>query len=115
MRKLLCYCDRCAVEADWSLCPSRRNSRFFDLVLKCHGEEEKFLVAATDLVRPRDPSTGKEIQSPLYVIAFEGEQASAQVRVIQSIDKNSKQFEPAHGGVRDEPILFSRWSRFSES
>ncbi len=88
MRKLACYCDRCAIEADWNLRPSTRNSSFFDLILKCHGEEEKFLVAATDLVRPRNPSTGTEIQSPLFVIAFEGEKASVQVRVIQNVQPN---------------------------
>lgn len=84
MRKLACYCDRCAVEADWNLRPSKRNARFYDLFISCHGEVETFLVATSDLIHARDSSTGTEIKSPLYVIAFDGAQARAQTRVIES-------------------------------
>jgi hypothetical protein len=64
--------------------PSRRNARFFDLTVICHGETEKFLVAASELMHLRDPATGREILSPLYVIAFEGAQPSKKVRVIET-------------------------------
>jgi hypothetical protein len=57
---------------------------FFDLAVTCHGETEKFLVAASELMHLRDPSTGREVLSPLYVVAFEGAQASKRVRVIQT-------------------------------
>lgn len=64
--------------------PSRRNTRFFDLTVTCHGETEKFLVAASELMHLRDPATGREVLSPLYVIAFEDAQPSKKVRVIQT-------------------------------
>jgi hypothetical protein len=66
--------------------PSSRNIRFFDLVITCHGEAEHFLVAASDLMHARDPSTGRELGSPLYVIAFVGEQPSKRIRVIETTD-----------------------------
>ena len=84
MRKVACFCDRCAVSADWTMRPSRRNARFFDLTVICHGETEKFLVAASELMHLRDPATGREMLSPLYVIAFEGAQPSKKVRVIET-------------------------------
>lgn len=85
MRKLMCFCDRCAVPADWTLQPWMQNLRFFDLTITCHGEVERFLVAASELLHARDPSTGREPSTPLYIIAFEGETASKNVRVIESI------------------------------
>jgi hypothetical protein len=88
MRKLVCFCDRCAVAANWTLRPSRRNVRFFDLTVFCHGKAESFLVAASELMHARDTSTGRELSSPLYVIAFEGGEASKRVRVIETIPQN---------------------------
>jgi hypothetical protein len=88
MRKLVCFCDRCAVAAEWTLRPSNRNVRFFDLTVSCHGEAERFLVAASDLMHARDPSTGRELLSPLYIIAIEGERPSTRVRVIKSVPQN---------------------------
>jgi len=88
MRKLMCFCDRCAAAADWTLRPSSRNVRFFDLAVSCHGEAERFLVAASDLMHARDPSTGRELLSPLYIIAFEGEQPSRRIRVIETVSQN---------------------------
>jgi hypothetical protein len=88
MRKLVCFCDRCAVAAEWTLRPSSRNVRFFDLTVSCHGEAERFLVAASDLMHARDPSTGRELLSPLYIIAFEGERPSTRIRVIESVPQN---------------------------
>lgn len=82
MRKLACFCDRCAVPAEWSLRPSKRNSRFFDLTVSCHGEAEKFLVASSELLYPRDPATGREAQTPLYII--EGERPNKRVRLIMN-------------------------------
>jgi hypothetical protein len=84
MRKVACFCDRCAVPADWTMRPSRRNVRFFDPAVTCHGETEKFLVAGSELMHARDPATGRETLSPLYVIAFEGAQPNTRVRVIQT-------------------------------
>lgn len=88
MRKLACFCDRCAVSADWKLLPSKRNGRFFDLTVTCHGESERFLVAASDLIHARDPKTGFEMTTPLYVIAFEGERPNRDVRVIETLPRN---------------------------
>jgi hypothetical protein len=88
MRKLVCFCDRCAVAANWTLRPSNRNVRFFDLTVFCHGEAERFLVAASDMMHARDPSTGRELLSPLYVLAFDGEQPSKRIRVIETIPQN---------------------------
>lgn len=84
MRKLKCFCDRYAVEADWTMRPWMRNLHFFELTVRCHGEAEQFLVAASELFHARDPSTGHELDKPLCVIAFEGEVASKTVRVIES-------------------------------
>jgi hypothetical protein len=85
MRKLMCFCDRCAVPADWSLRPWKQNLRYFDLTIKCHGELEQFLVAASEFVHvSRDPSSGRDITRPLYVIAFEGEIARKTIRVIEA-------------------------------
>jgi hypothetical protein len=88
MRKVACFCDRCALPADWTMRPSRRNMRFFDLAVTCHGETEKFLVAASELMHARDAATGRETVSPLYVIAFEGAQPSKRVCVIQTVSPN---------------------------
>jgi hypothetical protein len=88
MRKLACYCDRCAIPAYWTMRPSKRNSRFFDLAITCHGETENFLVAASELMHARDASTGRELASPLTIIAFEGERPSKRVRVIETLPKN---------------------------
>jgi hypothetical protein len=88
MRKLVCFCDRCAAAASWTLRLSRRNVRFFDLTISCHGEAENFLVAASELIHARDPLTGRELLSPLYIIAFEGERPSTRVRVIETIPQN---------------------------
>ena len=91
MRKLMCFCDRCAVPADWTLKPHRRNIRFFDLKVCCHGETERFLLAATELEYPRDKATGRELTTPLYVIAFEGEKAASGVRLIPAVPKSITQ------------------------
>jgi len=88
MRKLLCFCDRCAVAAGWTLRPSSRNIRFFDLTVSCHGEAERFLVSASDLMHARNPWTGRELLSPLHIIAFEGERPSTRIRVIESVPQN---------------------------
>ncbi|WP_036258723.1 hypothetical protein [Methylocapsa aurea] len=88
MRKLICFCDHCAIAAEWSLRPAKRNLRFFDLVVSCHGEAESFLVAASDLLYARDPATGREISAPLYVIAFEGERPSKRTRVIETLPQD---------------------------
>ncbi|MGA2639148.1 hypothetical protein [Methylocella sp.] len=84
MRKLACFCDRCAIAAEWSLRPSKRNVRFFDLTVSCHGEAEQFRVAASELIHAHDGTTGRELTTPLYVTAFEGERPSQRVRLIQS-------------------------------
>jgi len=88
MRKLACFCDRCAVPADWTMRPSKRNLRYFDLTVRCHGGSENFLVAATELVHARDASTGRELTTPLCIIAFEGERPSKRVRVIETVSPN---------------------------
>jgi len=85
MRKVACFCDRCAIPADWTMQPSKRSSRFFDLAVTCHGETEKFLIAASDLVHAREPVTGRELITPLYIIAFEDERPSKRVRVIETL------------------------------
>lgn len=85
MRKLVCFCDRCAIAADWTLQPSRRNRRFFDLTVTCHGESEQFLVAASELLHVRDAASGREPSKPLYVIAFEAETPRKGIRVIESL------------------------------
>jgi hypothetical protein len=84
MRKLACYCDRCTIPAEWSLRPSQRNVRFFDHTVSCHGEAEQFLVSALELLYPRDPATGREVETPLYVIAFEGAEPCRRVRLIMN-------------------------------
>jgi len=96
MRKLACFCDRCAIPAEWAMHPSRRNSRFFDLAITCHGETEYFLVAASELIHARDASTGRELTSPLTVIAFEDERPSKRVRVIETIPRNLSIRIPNH-------------------
>jgi hypothetical protein len=83
MRKIACFCDRCAVSADWHLRSSPLNRRFFDLEVSCHGETERFMVSAATLVHARDPASGKEIETPLFVIAFEGEKFRRDVRMIE--------------------------------
>ncbi|SFK40190.1 hypothetical protein [Methylocapsa palsarum] len=83
MRKMACYCDRCAIAADWRLQPSKHNARFFELSVSCHGETERFMVAAASLVHARDPATGREIGAPLFVIAFEGEKPRLDVKLIE--------------------------------
>jgi hypothetical protein len=88
MRKLACFCDRCAAAAYWQLSRSKFNLRWFDLIISCHGESERFLVAAEALVHVRDPATGQEIASPLHVIAFEGEHRNGRVRVIEAPPPN---------------------------
>ncbi len=84
MRKIMCFCDRCAVAADWTMRPWTQDLRYFELAVRCHGETEQFLVAASEFFQARDPSTGRELATPLYVIAFEGEGTSKTVRVIES-------------------------------
>jgi hypothetical protein len=84
MRKIMCFCDRCAVAAEWTLRPWKQNFRYFELIVTCHGETERFLVATAELFHARDPSSGRETTKPLYVIAFEDETARSSVRVIES-------------------------------
>jgi hypothetical protein len=96
MRKLVCFCDRCAIPAEWAMHPSRRNSRFFDLAITCHGETEYFLVAASELIHARDASSGRELTSPLTVIAFEDERPSKRVRVIETLPRNLSIRIPNH-------------------
>jgi len=43
------------------------------------------MVAVSELVRPRDPATGREIQSPLYIIAFQGVKPNPRVQVIEPV------------------------------
>jgi hypothetical protein len=88
MRKLACYCDRCAAPANWRLSRSVFNMRWFDLVVSCHGEAERFSVAAGALLHARDPETGNEIASPLYIISFEGERPSSRIPVIDAPRQN---------------------------
>jgi hypothetical protein len=65
-----------------------RNLRYFDLTVRCHGETERFLVAASELAHLRDPSTGRELTTPLCIIAFEGARPSKRVRVIETVPPN---------------------------
>jgi hypothetical protein len=88
MRKLACFCDRCAVSANWQLTRSRFNIRWFDLEIFCHGESERFSVSADALLHVRDPATGAETTSLLYVIAFEGERPNHRVRLIEAPAQN---------------------------
>lgn len=87
MRKLACFCDHCAIAADWRLQPAKQNMRFFELIVSCHGEQELFLVAASELLYMREPS-GREVKTPLYVIAFEEEKPSTRIRVIETLPRN---------------------------
>lgn len=88
MRKIMCFCDRCAVAAEWILRPWRQNFRYFELIIKCHGEAERFLIATPELLHARDPSSGREATEPLYVIAFEDEATRTSVRIIESPPAN---------------------------
>jgi hypothetical protein len=60
----------------------------FRLTVSCHGEDEYFLLAKSDLLHAREPSSGQEMTSPLYVIAFQCEQTSKRIRVIETIPQN---------------------------
>lgn len=88
MRKIMCFCDRCAVAAEWTLRPWRQNFRYFELTVECHAEAERFLVATQELLHARDPSSGREATEPLYVIAFEKETPRVSVRILEPPQAN---------------------------
>ena len=76
-KKLQIFCDRCACPVeDWRCVPSRHNTRFYDLEVRCHGETERFRLSANDLVHERDPR-------PWYIIAFEDASPNRKVRALE--------------------------------